>query len=57
MDDWFSVFICAAAFGLIGHLVGHYGADNGTLRDCAVKGESKMFGGGTIECAVKKESK
>lgn len=31
--------------------------DQTTLRQCAVAGEAKLRGGGTIECSVKKETK
>lgn len=42
---------------VIGIFIGNHQGDQATLRDCATKSEAKMFGGGTIECTVQKESK
>ena len=47
------IFLMVALFAGI---LGNYMGDQATLRDCATKNAAQMFGGGTIECTVKKES-
>ena len=50
-------FLAACVCVIVGTFIGNYGGDQATLRDCAIKSEAKMVGGGTIECTVRKESK
>lgn len=54
--DGFELMI-GAMFLVIGIGLGNALGDQATLRDCAIRGEAKMAGSGTIECTVKKESK
>lgn len=54
--DGFELLI-GTIFLIVGLGIGNVLGDQEILRDCAIKGEAKMIGGGTIECTVKKESK
>lgn len=40
---------------LIGFQIGNLAGDQLTFRDCTVKGEAKMLGGGSITCSINKE--
>lgn len=43
--EWFAVF-------LIGMALGNYEGAQLTFKDCAIKGEAKMAGGGSIRCGI-----
>ena len=43
-------------FFILGALAGNLGGDMQTFQDCALKGEAKMLSGGTVTCAIKKET-
>lgn len=38
---------------LVGMALGNYEGDQLTFKDCAMKGEAKMAGGGVIRCGIK----
>jgi len=55
--DFFEYLIIIVPSVMFGLSVGNALGDQATLRDCAIKSEAKLVGGGTIECTVKKETK
>lgn len=56
MDDVLIILIIAM-FAIPTTAGVRYMVDQGTLRECATNGESKMVGGGTIKCEVVREVK
>lgn len=42
---------------IVGAMLGNCEGDYATLRECAVKGEATMVGGGKIKCGIVKELK
>lgn len=43
-----------AAFMCLGAYLGNWAGDQKTIQDCAVRGEARMLGGGSINCQVQK---
>lgn len=47
-------FIAFALILICGIYIGTYQGDQATLKDCAIRGEARMFGGGHVTCTVQK---